>query len=79
MVPPTFLRRLLVLAASRNPRAELKAPLPHFIAETRGWLCPEQTEFRANRSYEAQFLRVMIIMLQNQVVLTLLDSSKALG
>ncbi len=79
MDSPTFLRRLLVLAVSCNRRAESKAPLLHFIAETRDWLCPEQAEFRANRSYEAPFLRVMIIMLQNKTVLALLDSFKALG
>ncbi len=56
----------------------------YYLAETRGWLCPEQAGFRTSRSCEDQILRVTQTISDGyqatkpkRTVLTLLDFSKA--
>ncbi len=55
----------------------------YYLAETRGWLCPEQVGFRTSRSCEDQILRVTQTIgdgfqatKPKRTVLTLLDLSK---
>ncbi len=56
----------------------------YYLAETRGWLCPEQVGFRTSRSCEYQILRVTQTISDEyqattpkRTVPTLLDFSKA--